>query len=776
MGRPRKTIVDQKAATELAVQESDHNSSADSNAGADQTKGSKDKNADSSKQSGNKGKGKDDRTDAIDLANEQSFYYFNREISWIAFNERVLAEGIDRRTPLLERVKFFSIFNSNLDEFFMVRVARTKRKLHATAAVKADSDSGSEAKLEVRTDDGLTPQEQLTAIRKALLPLVKKEHQFFEQNLRQELNQANIFILDYKDLDQKQKDSLKEYYKENIFPVLTPLAVDPGHPFPYISNLSLNLAVIVSDRKTKEKHYARVKVPSSIDRFVTVPGSKGQYIFVPLEQVIAHNLGSLFRGMEIKEYYAFRITRDAELDIEEDEADDLISALQAELRKQKFGSVVRMEIAADMPDYIRSKLIEQLGVHEDDIYDIEGLLCLRDLMPIAGLPLPEHKDKPWRSVTHPRLKSEDGEGYRPDIFKVIKEGDFLVHHPYQSFTTSVQRFIEEAADDDQVLAIKQTLYRTSGDSPIVHALIRAAENGKQVAVLVELKARFDEANNILWAKKLENVGVHVIYGVKNLKTHTKTALVVRHEGKRIVRYVHIGTGNYNPKTARFYSDLGLLSCRDELGADLSELFNHLTGYSYQTKYRKLLVAPVTMRDRFYEIIRREIEHQKGGYQSSMIVKMNSLVDPQIIKLLYEASAAGIQIDLIIRGICSLRPGVKNLSENIRVVSIIGRFLEHSRIFYFTNGGNEEVYIGSADWMPRNLNSRVEVITPVEDPALIEELKHILDVTLSDQRQAWDCQSDGAYVQRKPGKGEPDLGSQQHFMAQARPDFDHEDHE
>jgi polyphosphate kinase len=475
--------------------------------------------------------------------------------------------------------------------------------------------------------------------------------------------------------------------------------------------------------------------------------------------------------MEIKEYYAFRITRDAELDIEEDEADDLISALQAELRKQKFGSVVRMEIAADTPDYIRSKLMEQLNITEEDVYDIEGLLNLRDLMPIAGLPLPQYKDQPWRSVTHPRLKAEDGDGYRPDIFSVIKEGDFLVHHPYQSFTTSVQRFIEEAADDDQVLAIKQTLYRTSGDSPIVHALIRAAENGKQVAVLVELKARFDEANNILWAKKLENVGVHVIYGVKNLKTHTKTALVVRHEGDRIVRYVHIGTGNYNPKTARFYSDLGLLSCREELGADLSELFNHLTGYSYQTEYRKLLVAPVTMRDRFYQIIRREIEHQKGGYQSSMIVKMNSLVDPEIIKLLYEASAAGIQIDLIIRGICCLRPGVKNLSENIRVVSIIGRFLEHSRIFYFTNGGKEEVYIGSADWMPRNLNSRVEVITPVEDAALIDELKHILHATLSDQRQAWDCQPDGSYIQRKPAKGEPDLGSQQYFMAQARPEFD-----
>ncbi|AFY71592.1 Polyphosphate kinase [Thalassoporum mexicanum PCC 7367] len=766
MARARRTI-DQKAATDAAVQESAENAIVEKETIASESKPNGKASTSKSAQKKSESSESSDHAAAIEAAKiekanrqEQAFTFFNREISWIAFNERVLDEGIDDRTPLLERVKFFSIFNSNLDEFFMVRVARSKRKINLG--------------LDIYTDDGLTQPEQLSAIRKALLPLVKKEHQFFEKHLRQELKAANIHILDYKDLNQKQKNSLTEYYKENIFPVLTPLAVDPGHPFPYISNLSLNLAVVVADRQTKEKHYARVKVPSSINRFVTVPGSDGQYIFVPLEQVIAHNLGSLFRGMEIKEYYAFRITRDAELDIEEDEADDLISALQAELRKQRFGSVVRMEIAADTPNYIRSKLIEQMCIQEDDVYDIDGLLCLRDLMSIASLPLPEYKDQPWRSVTHPRLKTEDGDGYQPDIFSVIKAGDFLVHHPYQSFTTSVQRFIEEAAADEQVLAIKQTLYRTSGDSPIVHALVRAAENGKQVAVLVELKARFDEANNILWAKKLENSGVHVVYGVRNLKTHTKTALVVRREGDHIVRYVHIGTGNYNPKTARFYSDLGLLSCRKELGEDLSELFNHLTGYSHQTEYRKLLVAPVTMRDRFEQIIRREIEHQTGGYQSRMIVKMNSLVDPRIIKLLYEASAAGIQIDLIIRGICCLRPGVKNLSENIRVVSIIGRFLEHSRIFYFSNGGKEEVYIGSADWMPRNLNSRVEVITPLEDPAIIEELKHILDATLSDKRQAWDCQPDGSYVQRKPAKGEPDMGSQHYFMAQARPDFESKD--
>ncbi|MFN5926027.1 MAG: polyphosphate kinase 1, partial [Pseudanabaena sp.] len=544
------------------------------------------------------------------------------------------------------------------------------------------------------------------------------------------------------------------------------LAVDPAHPFPYISNLSLNLVVLVSDRETGEENFARVKVPSVLPRFVRIPETK-DHTFVPLEQVIAHNLDALFPGMEILSYYPFRITRDAELDIEEEEADDLISALQEELRKQKFGSVVRMEIANDVPSAIRQKLIEQLGITEADVYNIPGLIGLGDLMTLAFLPLPEHQDQPWKSVTHPRLKDSSNER---NIFDIIREGDFLVHHPYQSFTTTVQRFIEESANDHKVLAIKQTLYRTSGDSPIVHALIRAAENGKQVAVLVELKARFDEANNILWARKLENAGVHVVYGLKNLKTHTKTALVVRQEGDHLVRYVHIGTGNYNPKTARFYSDLGIFSCRDDLGADLTDLFNYLTGYSRQREYRKLLVAPVNMRDRFLQLIHREIEHQKQGYPSYIIAKMNSLVDPEIISTLYEASQVGVNVDLIIRGICCLRPRVKGLSDRIRVISVIGRFLEHSRIFYFSNGGSEEVYIGSADWMPRNLDARVEVITPVEEPSLVQELKQILEIVLADNRQTWDLHADGTYVQRVPKDGEPEMSSQKHFMSQGRPEF------
>ena len=684
---------------------------------------------------------------------DRAMYFFNRELSWIAFNKRVLSEGIDSRTSLLERAKFFAIFSTNLDEFFMVRVARVKKKFAE--------------QMDIISDDGLSPEKQLQVIREALVPLVTMQHEFFENTMRPELHKHGVKILDYKDIDKKHQRYLKTYFQDKLFPVLTPLAVDPAHPFPYISNLSLNLVVIVRDRDTKERNFARVKVPNVLPRFVKIPETD-DHTFVPLEQVIAHNLDALFPGMEIVSYYPFRITRDAELDIEEEEADDLISALQEELRKQKFGSVVRMEIASDIPSEIRKELIDQLGITEADVYDIPGLIGLGSLMAIAFLPMPEHQDKPWRSVTHPRLKQGDEDG--KNIFDIISEGDFLVHHPYQSFTTTVQRFIEEAANDDNVLAIKQTLYRTSGDSPIVHALIRAAENGKQVAVLVELKARFDEANNILWAKKLENAGVHVVYGLKNLKTHTKTALVVRQECDRLVRYVHIGTGNYNPKTARFYSDLGIFSCNDNLGADLTDLFNYLTGYSRQRDYRKLLVAPVNMREKFLKLIHREIEHQKQGYPSYIIAKMNSLVDPEIISALYEASQVGVNIDLIIRGICCVRPKVKGLSDRIRVISVIGRFLEHSRIFYFSNGGEEQVYIGSADWMPRNLDARVEVITPIEEGSLVKELKQILEIILADNRQAWDLKADGTYIQRSPKDGEPEMSSQKHFMSQGRPEF------
>ncbi len=676
--------------------------------------------------------------------------YFNRELSWIAFNDRVLSEGIDARTPLLERVKFVSIFSSNLDEFFMVRVANIRR-----AVVQP---------LPRLTDDGLAPLQQLALMREALLPLVQKQQQFFTEILRPELEKEGIFICNYQSLDQTNQKALTEYYEKQIFPVLTPLAIDPNdpsHPFPYISNLSLNLAVEIAD-ENGNRFSARVKVPSILPRLVPLPHSQpGTQAFIPLEEIIGAQLHTLFPGMEIVEYHPFRITRDAELEIQEDEADDLISALKEELRKQKFGPVIRLEISDRVSSSTRNRLKQQLALAEEDIYDIKGLVGLGSLMALTSLPLPHLKDKPWRSSSHPRLKNTN-----ESIFDVIRSGDLLVHHPYQSFTTTVQRLIEEAAEDPHVLAIKQTLYRTSGDSPIVHALIRAAENGKQVAVLVELKARFDEANNIAWAKKLEDTGVHVVYGIKYLKTHTKTALVVRQEEGKIIRYCHIGTGNYNPRTARFYSDLGILTCNEDLGADLTDLFNYLTGYSRQKEYRRILVAPVSMRQKFLALIDREKEHGKEG---KIIAKMNALVDPEIIDHLYEASQVGVEIDLIVRGVCCLRPGVKGLSETIRVVSIIGRFLEHSRIFYFGNGGRPELYIGSADWMPRNLDARVEVVTPVMDAKIQEEVKRIINITLSDNRQAWDLQPDGSYIQRQPGD-EPERASQVQFMLMARPDF------
>ncbi|MEM7554395.1 MAG: polyphosphate kinase 1 [Cyanobacteria bacterium P01_A01_bin.84] len=689
--------------------------------------------------------------DRIDLSNPK--YYLNRELSWLEFNARVLHEACDPRTPLLERLKFLAIFSSNLDEFFMVRVAALKQQV--------------EANVSKLTFDGRNPQQQLDEISFALRPLVNQQQQHFEQSIRPKLADNGIHILDYIDLSEKQKSYLDNYFEEQIFPVITPLAVDPSHPFPYISNLSLNLAVVMKNPETDQEFFARVKVPRVLPRFIPIPPEFGfrkdkliNWVGIPLEQAIAHNLESLFPGMTIQEYHPFRITRDADLELEEDEADDLLLAIEQELRKRRVGgTTVRLEIQSQTPELIRNRLIMDLDLSESDVYEVEGLVGLRDLMYFMSLPLPELKDVSWKPVVHPRLHGikerntrlnliEADEG--KDIFAVIREKDLLVHHPYQSFSASVVRFITTASHDPDVLAIKMTLYRTSGDSPIVNALIAAAENGKQVSVLVELKARFDEENNIYWARRLESVGVHVVYGLAGLKTHSKIVMVVRREKERIRRYVHIGTGNYNPKTARLYTDLGLFSCREELGADLTDLFNFLTGYSRQKSYRKLLVAPVNMRDRFLELIRREIENVQNGLSGRIVAKMNSLVDPQIITTLYEASRHGVAIDLMIRGTCCLRPGLKDVSENIRVISIVGRLLEHSRIFYFYNNGKEEIYIGSADWMPRNLDRRVEAITPIEDEEIAKDLQEILGVMLADNRQAWELQSDGSYVQRRPG--------------------------
>lgn len=688
---------------------------------------------------------------AINLSDPQ--YYINRELSWLKFNDRVLHEACDPRTPLLERLKFLAIFSSNLDEFFMVRVAGLKQQVEAT--------------VNLLTADGRTPQEQLDDIRLHLIPQLKKLNAEFEEVLRPLLIQQGIYILDYIELNEKQRGYLDNYFEEQVFPVLTPLAVDPSHPFPHISNLSLNLAVMLKNPDTDEEFFARVKVPQVLPRFLPLPpelrtqdnGKTANWTGIPLEQAIAHNLESLFPGMNIQEYHPFRITRDADLELEEDEADDLLLAIEQELRKRRMGgSTVRLEIRSQTPESVRSRLLQDLGLTENDIYEVDGLLGLRDLIYFLALPLPDLKYPPRQSVVPSRLQRlrepsinldvheiEEGK----DFFAIIREKDLLVHHPYQSFSGSVVRFITSAAHDPNVLAIKMTLYRTSGDSPIVNALIAAAENGKQVSVLVELKARFDEENNIYWARRLERVGVHVVYGLVGLKTHSKIVLVVRREKDRMRRYVHIGTGNYNPKTARLYTDLGLFSCREELGADLTDVFNFLTGYSRQKSYREIMVAPVNMRDRFLELIKREIENVQNGFSGRIVGKMNALVDPQIIATLYEASRAGVQIDLIIRGICCLRPGIANLSENIRIISIIGRFLEHSRIFYFYNNSQEEIYIGSADWMSRNLDRRVEVITPIKDPDIAKDLQEILGIMLADNRHAWELQSDGTYIQRNP---------------------------
>ncbi|MGJ3245935.1 MAG: polyphosphate kinase 1 [Elainellaceae cyanobacterium] len=705
-------------------------------------------------------------TRRIDLNDPK--YYFNRELSWLEFNRRVLHEAFDARTPLLERLKFMAIFSFNLDEFFMVRVAGLKQQV--------------EAQVRKLTPDGRTPQQQLDEISNLLHPTIVQQHEHFQNKLRPQLADHGIYLIDYVDLNQEQRRYLQEYFKEQIFPVLTPLAVDPGHPFPYISNLSLNLAVVMRDPDAKTERFARIKVPKP--RFVPLPpelqvqpkNRPSLWTGVPLEQVIAHNLEFLFPGMDIQEYYPFRITRNADLAVEEDEADDLMLAIEKELRKRRLGgSVVRMELQSSTPAFVKETLMREMGLAETDVYEVDGLISLGGLMSFMDLPLPLLKDPPWSPVVPPRLarvsepdtssafpEEEDGE----DFFATIRRRDLMVHHPYHSFSATVQRFITQAAHDPNVLAIKMTLYRTSGDSPIVNALIAAAENGKQVAVLVELKARFDEENNIVWARKLEKSGVHVVYGLVGLKTHTKVVLVVRKEEDRIRRYVHIGTGNYNPKTARIYTDIGLLSCRSDLGADLTDLFNYLTGYSRQRLYRKLLIAPVSLRDRMVELIRREIQQANDGNHARIVAKMNALVDPAIIATLYEASQAGVKIDLIVRGICCLRPGLKGISDNIQVISIVGRFLEHSRIFYFHNGGQEEVFIGSADWMPRNLDRRVEAVTPMEEPEIAKDLQEILGVMLADNRQAWELQSDGSYVQRHPSDDNAEQSAHTMLMAMA----------
>ena len=683
--------------------------------------------------------------------------YINRELSWIAFNRRVLAQALDEHTPLLEQAKFSAIFSNNLDEFFMVRVASLK--------------SQQEAGVTTRSDDGCTPQEQLEAIQRELRPLLDLQQQHYRHSLKRNLSEYGVHLYDYVRLNRQQKQWVDDYFRTAVFPVLTPLAVDPAHPFPFMSNLSLNVAVLVRDPDTQQQQFARVKVPQKIlPRFVPIPtelggrGVKPVYSAVPLEQVVAFNLQLLFPGMTIEGHYFFRITRDADLELRDLEADDLMEALQEGLRKRRMGGeVVRLEVADEMPDEVVQLLMEGCDVEAADLYRINGPLGLDDLMSLLAIPLPQLKDVPHKGRTVPALlraqrsQLEDGSIKAEDfesIFRVIRRGDVLLHHPYDLFATSVEEFLSQAANDPSVLAIKMTLYRTSKDSPVVAALIRAAENGKQVMALVELKARFDEDNNIQWARQLERSGVHVVYGVLGLKTHTKVALVVRREKTKLRSYLHIGTGNYNSRTSSLYTDLGLLTAREEFGQDLVELFNYLTGFSKQQSFRKLLVAPVTLRKGMEDRIRREILHAREGRGGHIRAKMNALVDPAIIALLYEASQAGVRIELVIRGMCSLRPGVEGVSDNIRVLSVIGRFLEHSRLFWFANGGEPEMLIGSADWMPRNLDRRVEAVAPVDDPVLRQQLETLIELYLSDTA-AWHMQNDGRFVQQQP-EGEQQL--------------------
>ncbi|MDQ3978846.1 MAG: polyphosphate kinase 1, partial [Actinomycetota bacterium] len=624
-------------------------------------------------------------------APEGSARYINRELSFLDYLSRVLSLAEDASQPPLERAKFLAIFAEHLDQFFQVRVAALKEQL-AAGVVPA-------------SPDGLTPAEQLREIRERIEALVKRQSSAFINDVAPALGEVGIVLSDWETLDEDDREFLVKVFKERIFPVLTPLAVDPGHPFPYISNLSLNLAVNVTDPSTGERRFARLKVPPLLPRFVVTPDGER---FVAVEQVIAAHIDVLFPGMDIESHDTFRVTRNADLTLEEEEADDLLAAIELELRRRRFGQAVRLEIDTRMSDEVRQLLMRELELSPEDVYVVEGPLDLAGLWAVHELDRPELKDDQWVGVTQPRLV--DVEGGSVDMFPVLREQEVLVHHPYDSFGTSVEAFIEQASTDPQVLAIKQTLYRTSGDSPIVKALIRAAELGKQVAVLVELKARFDEQANIGWAKALEDAGVHVVYGLVGLKTHTKTALVVRDEGDVVRRYCHVGTGNYNPKTARLYEDLGLLTVDPDVGADLTDLFNYLTGYSRQTGFRKLLVAPVSLRPRILELIRAE---QDKGEKGRIVLKLNNLVDAAVIDALYEASSAGVEIDLIVRSICCLRPGVPGLSDHIRVRSIVGRFLEHSRIFAFGRRENRRFLIGSADLMPRNLDRRVEAVVPVE---------------------------------------------------------------
>jgi polyphosphate kinase len=686
--------------------------------------------------------------------------YLNRELSLLEFQRRVLEEAFDENIPLLERLKFLAIFGSNMDEFFMVRVSGIRKQV--------------EAHIPDITADGLTPPEILASIRKLSMELYEAALRCLHRKILPKLDKAGIHIQDYSRLSKAQKERINESFKEIIYPVLTPLAFDPGHPFPHISNLSLNFAIVIRDSKGREK-FARLKVPGTLPRLLPVKRSSGSarkdgtiphhHYFVWLEQVIAENLPALFPGMEVVAAYPFRIIRDADIEIQELEADDLLESMQASIRRRKFGSVVQVAIYDNMPADIRDLLVDNLEIRHSDLFILSSPLGMSGLWQLYNQV--ERHDLKF-ALYKPRIpRSLKNVGLDSNIFDAIRQENILLHHPYDSFSPVVD-FLTSAARDPHVLAIKQTLYRVGQNSPVVEALLEASERGKQVAVLVELKARFDEESNIGWARMLEQMGVHVVYGLVGLKTHSKIAMVVRQEGDGLRRYLHLATGNYNVNTARIYEDIGMFTCDEAIGADASDLFNYLTGYSTKQDYHKLLVAPVNFRQRFEVLIRREIEHARAGRKARLIFKANSLVDPGIIALLYEASQAGVQIDLLVRGMCSLRAGVKGVSEKINVISIVGRYLEHSRIYYFLNGGKEEIYLGSADLMQRNLDHRVEVIFPLEKPEHLRYLRdQVLETYLRDNLRARVMQADGKYKRLKPGSSQEKVDVQEWLMTRGK---------
>ncbi|MCB0858401.1 MAG: polyphosphate kinase 1 [Solirubrobacterales bacterium] len=664
-------------------------------------------------------------------------HFFNRELSWLDFNQRVLELAEDDSVPLLERVKFCAIFASNLDEFFMVRVAGLWDQV----------DAG----IDARGPDGLSPREQIQAIRSRSLELDRRLTHVFDQQLKPSLAANGIRVATLGDLNGTERSELDRIFDAQVFPTLTPLVIGLGRPFPYISNLSLSIAVLLRDNETSTRVLARIKVPKELlGRFVELTG-EGERILVPLEEVIAANLDQLFPGVEVLDHGYFRVTRDADFTVS-DEADDLLEAVQEEVRRRRFGEVVRLEVAETMNPELKELLVELLRLQENEVFEAGGLLDLTDLWDVVKLPgFAELRDEPWTPVTQPRLQGEDDDP--ADIFAVIRQQDVLVHHPYDSFATSVERFVAQAVNDPDVLAIKQTVYRTSDDSPLVSALIKASERGKQVVCMLELKARFDEEANIEWAKRLEEVGVHVVYGIPGLKTHIKAMLVVRREGDHVRNYVHIGTGNYHSTTARLYTDFGLFTADPEIGADVAEMFNVLTGYSRPADYRKVLVSPHSMRSSILEEINATIEAHKAGHEAKIAMKMNSLVDRTCIEALYEASQAGIEVEINVRGICCLRPGVPGLSENIRVVSVVGRFLEHSRVYAFQRGDEWDVFIGSADLMPRNLDSRVELVTPVQDEIAKGQILDVMERCLADNTNSWVLDSSGNWSRLNREGGE-----------------------